>query len=359
MRLLFITDKDVNLKSSGVQVMTNRNYNSFLSLFGELNTSVAKLEYIYYPSKLSKFISYLRGYNEFLNKRRLKEIVREASNYDYVVLDFSIWGVISKQLNKNNYRGKIICFFHNVEFMFLKQEFNLFNIYAWILLPNTYYNEKLSCKYSDIVISLNQRDANNIKRLYGRTPHAIIPFSMEDQLKSKEIVNRRIVSPFNVLFVGSYFWANINGLKWFVNEVLKYLSNVRFTIVGNGMKEFEKLCLSKDITIFDRVDDLSPFYEDADFLVSPIFEGSGMKAKTAEGLMYGKNIVGTPEAFVGYEIEYEKVGMLCETKEDFIHFFKFEAYKFTNSFNQYSREQFLKKYSFDSTVQLFKDILNI
>lgn len=38
-------------------------------------------------------------------------------------------------------------------------------------------------------------------------------------------------------------------------------------------------------------------------MVMPIFSGSGMKVKTAEALMYGKFLIGTKEAFEGYEID--------------------------------------------------------
>ncbi len=39
-----------------------------------------------------------------------------------------------------------------------------------------------------------------------------------------------------------------------------------------------------------------------DYIISPIFVGGGMKVKTCEALMYGKNIIGTSESFEGYDI---------------------------------------------------------
>lgn len=43
-----------------------------------------------------------------------------------------------------------------------------------------------------------------------------------------------------------------------------------------------------------------------------------MKIKTCEGLMFGKNILGTSKAFEGYDLNYCKVGAVCNTKEEFI-----------------------------------------
>ena len=53
-------------------------------------------------------------------------------------------------------------------------------------------------------------------------------------------------------------------------------------------------------------------------VIAPIFDGSGMKTKVAEALMYGKRIIGTREAFSGYEDIAEEVGWVCNTKEEFV-----------------------------------------
>jgi glycosyltransferase involved in cell wall biosynthesis len=43
-----------------------------------------------------------------------------------------------------------------------------------------------------------------------------------------------------------------------------------------------------------------------------------MKTKIAEALMYGKKIVGTPEAFSGYEEIADRAGWVCESADDFV-----------------------------------------
>ena len=72
-----------------------------------------------------------------------------------------------------------------------------------------------------------------------------------------------------------------------------------------------------NIEIYSNVPDLNPFFDDADFVVLPILSGSGMKVKTAESLMNGKFIIGTDEAFRGYDIT-EKVGVICNSAQEFI-----------------------------------------
>lgn len=78
--------------------------------------------------------------------------------------------------------------------------------------------------------------------------------------------------------------------------------------------------------------------------------------------MYGKSIFGTTEAFQGYEIDYEKIGGVCNTAEEFI--FKINNYikKWEKAgkirANKYSREIFYAKYSYKSSLEKFEDIFN-
>ena len=74
---------------------------------------------------------------------------------------------------------------------------------------------------------------------------------------------------------------------------------------------------TKKIEIHGFVEDLYTFYAKADCVIAPIFEGSGMKTKTTEALMWGKFIIGTKEAFCGFDIT-DDIGVCCENSEDFI-----------------------------------------
>jgi polysaccharide biosynthesis protein PslH len=99
------------------------------------------------------------------------------------------------------------------------------------------------------------------------------------------------------------------------------------------------------------VPDLSSVLLNADYVLCPIFIGGGMKVKTCESLMYGKNIIATKEAFEGYEVDYTKVGVICNNKEEFINAIKHYCTIKREKFNEYSRECFLKKYSFHATLK--------
>ena len=54
-KALFITDKDVSLRYSGVQVMTNRNYTSLVEVLGQDNVDIYQLEFLNYKNRFKKF----------------------------------------------------------------------------------------------------------------------------------------------------------------------------------------------------------------------------------------------------------------------------------------------------------------
>ena len=159
------------------------------------------------------------------------------------------------------------------------------------------------------------------------------------------------------MFLGAYFPANVEGIEWFVKEVLPHV-DIRMQIVGKGMEKLKEAdWMRPDIDIRSNVPDLEPLFEAADIMVLPIFKGSGMKVKTCESLMYGKNIIGTPEAWSGYELDYAKAGGCCYTPAEFIASLNDFCTNPRPRFNAYSREVFVEKHSADRMVEKFRSVI--
>ena len=73
-----------------------------------------------------------------------------------------------------------------------------------------------------------------------------------------------------------------------------------------------------NILCLGTVKDLSNIYENSEFIVAPIFGGSGMKTKVAEAAGYGKFVFGTNEALIGYEKYIGEICALCKNKDEYI-----------------------------------------
>lgn len=298
------------------------------------------------------------GYYFGLTPKRVKEIIHLAQEYDVVFVDRSVFGIVAKRLKESGYRGRVVCFFHNVEVVYFSAKYsNKFNPMRWLVVPCADRNDRWSCRYADRTIALSTRDDEELFRRYGRHADVLIPVAFVDRYKRDTYPSELTAEKPLCMFLGAYFPANVEGIEWFVKNVLPKV-NIRMQIVGKGMEKLKEAeWMRPDIEVLSNVPDLEPLFEGADIMVLPIFKGSGMKVKTCESLMYGKNIIGTPEAWSGYELDYAKAGACCLTTDEFIT----AIYDFCQNprprHNAYSREVFVNQYSADRMVDKFRAVL--
>ena len=351
-KILFITTPKIKGITGGT-ICSDRNLRSLKEVFGENNVDVYNVNHYSINRFINSFLVYyniIKGYLSGLTCSHLKcieEIIGKIG-YSDVFIDNSRYGIIAKHL-KNKYPNlKIHTFFHNVEYDFMKSSYKKKRLRYKYILYKTFINEKWSCEYSNTIICLSHRDDLLLQKYYKRRADLQIPITIIDRYTENvpSIPNTKRKG----LFLGSYFFGNVDGLIWFCNKVLPIL-DIELTIIGTNMENIKKVIkLDENIHVYSNVQDLRPFFEEADFMILPIVSGGGMKVKTAEALMYGKYILGSSESLIGYEVE-KNVACICDTPDDYVN--AIISLKIENKFNQPSRDLYLKKYSFDASLKLF------
>ena len=159
------------------------------------------------------------------------------------------------------------------------------------------------------------------------------------------------------LFVGGVFYANRAGIAWFVEHVVPRIE-IKICIVGRGFEDLrQELERDGKVEVVGAVDHLADWYRDAHFVIAPIFDGSGMKTKVAEALMYGKKIVGTPEAFSGYEDIVDRAGWCCATADEFVDAISHAQREVTLGFDPQLRALYEEKYSLPAARERLAKIL--
>tara|TARA_B100000989_G_scaffold59489_3_gene40654 strand:- start:998 stop:2083 length:1086 start_codon:yes stop_codon:yes gene_type:complete len=271
-------------------------------------------------SFFKKISNFFQGHIDGITPKKLLEIknIIEKDNISLVVIDGSNYGLISKFI-KNKYNNiQIISFYHNVETEFFLQKFkNDFKLKSLAVLVTIYRAERLATKFSDKRVCLNERDSKVLYKWFGKTATHIIPLSFNIDNYGNEIKNQSHGK--YLLFVGGQFFGNFEGISWFVKNVLKKIE-YDLVIVGKNMDIYKhQLEISKSVKVYGEQDSLVNWYENAIVTVAPIFRGSGMKTKIAESLLFGKKVVGTKEAFMGYENFLSKIGWECNSSEEFIN----------------------------------------
>ena len=108
-------------------------------------------------------------------------------------------------------------------------------------------------------------------------------------------------------------------------------------------------------------EELDQYYYNADVFISTLFIGGGMKTKIAEAMMFALHIIGTEEAFQGYDINQSKISLKSDNPSDIVSFInKLDSNReLLRLYSQNSRSIYLEKYSGESSYHYMEELLNI
>jgi glycosyltransferase involved in cell wall biosynthesis len=315
-RILLVSAADTIAPSGGRAMLSQINLVILQELFRD------KLTHFKPMKTSSKRRDAWRGYVDGVDEALIANIssIIIAEKITQLFVDGSNFGAAVAVIKRNFPRLRIITFFHNVEARFFWGSFRArCSFKALAVLIANYIAERKAVRASDVLLALSERDSNGLRHLYGRGADVITPMILDD--KPAQLVPRAnplANSKRYVLFVGGNFYANIAGIDWFVRDVAPR-TGLHVIVVGRGMETLAKRFAGNDtVTLVNDAADLAPWYAGAMLVVAPIFDGSGMKTKVAEALMFGKHIVGTPEAFSGYAPDVIAANHSCATADAFV-----------------------------------------
>ncbi|MEZ5503145.1 MAG: glycosyltransferase [Halioglobus sp.] len=266
-------------------------------------------------------LSALRGHIDGLNTQVLRDLLErvQTANVTSVFVDGSNLGAFVALARRHFPRLELITFFHNVEAVFFLGALRQARTprAAGVLAAN-YLAERMAVRHSDKLVCMSARDSRRLQTLYGRPATHIAPLSMVDAMPPHfDASPGSDIDPF-ALFVGGNFYANREGVLWFARQVAPRIA-IDTVIVGHGLDELRsQLAPGSRVRVIGSVDCLAPWYRDALVVIAPVFAGSGMKTKVAEALMFGKKVIGTPEAFAGYEEVAARAGWVCHDADEFV-----------------------------------------
>ena len=148
---------------------------------------------------------------------------------------------------------------------------------------------------ADAVIAIQQEEAAQVRRRLPGTHVMLAPMA------TTPVAAPQPGTGHEVLFIGSNTSPNVDGLRWFFDEIWPAVRRVypaaRLNVAGNVAATFRTI--PAGVTMLGRVDDLAPLYAAAAVVISPLRAGSGLKIKLIEALGHGKAIVATSTTLQG------------------------------------------------------------
>lgn len=301
--------------------------------------------------------------NEIINN--LCNIVKDE-NIDIIFSEESTLGAFYKQVKKTKKDVKIITFYHDIGADLFRQWRKQLGLLNKIENSLSIYQEKMCVKYGDYNWVFHQADFNKFNKFYGFDPDVMIPLASPVPAAIKRIQDKEDIQSDKVkklLFVGSSYYPNVIGIRWFVKNVLPELDkNIQLIIVGRGLEFLKKEFQDSRVNVVGTVETPVPYYLDADIFIAPLFDGGGMKVKSIEAISYGKCFVGTEESLHGFWEEFSdsvrnKFIYKVNTKEEWIAIINKLATQDTYKFNKTVFNDFYSHFSYETMKKSFEEQL--
>lgn len=354
-QLIYVTGHGPESGVGGREQISRLHGQILLELFGD---SLATVVLANNAAAVNKLLGYLDGVSPASIEALIARIKHSGARQ--VFLDGSNLGRLAEGIKQATTDVEVLTFFHNCEARFFLGALKSKRTpRALGVLMANYVAERLAVRHSNKLICLNERDSGQLLRLYGRGATHLSAMALRDRLPaSPETIIPPASSPY-ALFVGGTFYANQTGIAWFAKSVAAR-APIKTYVVGKGFELHKKqLEQHHNIEVIGAVDDLAPWYLGAQFVVAPIFDGSGMKTKVAEALMYGKRVIGTAEAFTGYEDVANCIGSICVSPDDFVQAMTEETGRTSTGLDQNLRLIYEQRYSLQAARMRLAAILGV
>lgn len=379
MKVLFISPYLV-MKNIGASVGSWSHLNAIKKVLGKKNVIVAALDYeqkkdfqidkdIYvidsYRSKFEKYCNFFTLNGIAMNRRVREEVISiiRRETIDTVFIDESTLGKLARRIKKEFQNIRIISFCHDVKADLCRQWMKRGGVISIPYNLGLMYNEYINSKIVNEVAVLNKRDSKLYEHYYNKKPMYFLPHTVQEK---KIDFNKYYKSDerLTLIFVGADYHPNVVGITWFIENVMpKVNENVVLKVVGKNMERYKTEFDRKNVYTIGTVDDLEKYYMESDVVISPIFEGGGMKTKTVEAFQYGKRIIATQESYEGYEenIPHDFWGKFCwktNKVQDYIDIINSLSISKLNLFEEDIYNFFMEYYSSRACKRRIKDILN-
>jgi glycosyltransferase involved in cell wall biosynthesis len=150
--------------------------------------------------------------------------------------------------------------------------------------------EKKAISFSDRTFCITDEESMHLNSL-GFKSIQTLPYPIDDEYFFYGWKPPR--SEFSVLFVGDFaHYPNKEAAKIICTKIYPALKDnkIKFILVGRNFKRI-KSYLNDEISTFENVEDVRPYYWSSSLFIAPIFSGAGMRIKILEAASCGTPIV--------------------------------------------------------------------
>jgi glycosyltransferase involved in cell wall biosynthesis len=175
----------------------------------------------------------------------------------------------------------------------------------------------------DGIIAISSCDADLFSIYAPKIPLVTVPIGFDFSKMNSYNLNSQFLN-FPVFYhLGSMDWLpNIQGIKWFVKEVIPLIKEdcpeFVLRIAGKKIPKMFYELQSINLIVDGQVEDSMKYQEDKAILIVPLLSGGGLRAKIIEGMALGKTIISTTIGAEGIPYTNQENILIANSKEEFV-----------------------------------------
>ncbi len=182
---------------------------------------------------------------------------------------------------------------------------------------------------------------------------------------SPELENPYVNESPRLVFTGAMdYWANVDAVKWFAEEVLPLVQQkvpgTEFYIVGSKpTAKVTALANISGVTVTGRVEDVRPYIQYADLSVAPLRIARGVQNKVLEAMSLGNAVVATNQAMEGIKDAEQFTQLTVDDPQGYADKVVeiLNDKKAANIWGEKGREMVLKNYDWQANVAKVVELL--
>lgn len=225
---------------------------------------------------------------------------------------------------------------------------------TWLMQFICHYSENMCFKIKNShIFSFSQKDVDIIKQEYSLPAKVCLDYI------DPQIINKKLerVDDYYMMFGDWTRKENYEGALWFINNVSPFIdTKTTIKIVGRKFPK-EKMDNNNPLVnyeILGFVDDPYDILSKSKCLISPLFNGAGIKVKVIESLACGTPVIGTQIAFEGLPFGFNSSMILANSVDEYIHAMK--SIRIDIKKRNQIKQDFIKLYTQDSINNFIEGI---
>jgi len=261
-----------------------------------------------------------------LKSREMHRTITEiTSNVEFDIVHFDTIGLaeyyddagtVPKILNHHNIESHLMKRRSYIERNILKK------LYYKIEASKLRKYESRHASRFDINITVSEDDKRLLQQLIPGCRIAVVPNGVDTDYFTKR--NKQPV-PKSLLFVGGMNWyPNRDAILYFCRQIwpllTKEIPDVSLTVVGAQPPRTLLTLAQTDprITVTGFVDDVRPYFTNAEVCICPMRDGGGTRLKILDTLSMGTPLVSTTIGCEGIHLTPEQHVLLADTPSQFV-----------------------------------------